>query len=340
MRGSGAWYIDYFNKAKEAAKSVVQRVRDVSLGVRDNYPPSTRKVLAEIGTQPVVSMVIRRDPIQGLLQTALNAITLGSWEKMKQRFAFDKIYHLGLEVSVRINPASSQIGRYVIEKNEVINVSPAKAYTKQTETWAVPLVGGSTTIQTLLSGAQRIQGAQFFKYDAFNNNCQDFIAAVLSGSGLATPQLLTIVKQPLESALSSLPDYTQKVAKAVTDVAALANVALEGRGVQIKDATQYLKAARKSARLSGYDPKALELSTKRDKKLMMKTPEGKVVHFGAKGLGDYLLYNLNGEPELAQQKRHSYLERATKIRGNWKKNKYSPNNLAIHILWNRELKSV
>ncbi len=31
-----------------------------------------------------------------------------------------------------------------------------------------------------------------------------------------------------------------------------------------------------------------------------------------------------------------YLSRATKIKGNWKKDKYSPNNLAINLLWNNK----
>ena len=351
LRG-GAWWIDAFNKAKEAARAVYQRAKDVVKGVRDDYPPSVRRVLAEVGNMPVVAAVIRRDPIKSMLHTALNAITLGSWEKMRQRYAFDKIYHLGLEVVVRINPATNQIGRYIIEKNEVINVSPAKAYTKDTETWDVPMTTGSTTINKLLEGAQRIQGAMFFKYDAFTNNCQDFIAAVLTGSGLSSPELLAVVKQPLDDALASLPGYTRKVARAVTDVAALANVALEGRGGVPKKAlakelkergvahTDYLKLARKSARLAGYDPKALEFSSKSEKKLMLKTPDGKVVHFGATGLGDYLLYSLSEGQEHAAQKRHSYLARASNIRGNWKANKYSPNNLAIHILWNPKLKGV
>ncbi len=30
----------------------------------------------------------------------------------------------------------------------------------------------------------------------------------------------------------------------------------------------------------------------------------------------------------------NYLSRATKIKGNWRKDKYSPNNLAINLLWN------
>jgi hypothetical protein len=32
-------------------------------------------------------------------------------------------------------------------------------------------------------------------------------------------------------------------------------------------------------------------------------------------------------------RRQAYLKRATKIKGDWKDNKYSPNNLSINILW-------
>ena len=32
-------------------------------------------------------------------------------------------------------------------------------------------------------------------------------------------------------------------------------------------------------------------------------------------------------------RRQRYLARATKIKGDWKEDKYSPNNLSIHILW-------
>ena len=32
-------------------------------------------------------------------------------------------------------------------------------------------------------------------------------------------------------------------------------------------------------------------------------------------------------------KRKNYLSRSSKIKGDWEDNKYSPNNLSIHILW-------
>jgi hypothetical protein len=68
------------------------------------------------------------------------------------------------------------------------------------------------------------------------------------------------------------------------------------------------------------------ISTKPTKKYMIENPEGKWIHFGAFGMQDYTYHK-------DKKRRESYLKRATKIRGNWRNDKYSPNNLAIHLLW-------
>ena len=68
------------------------------------------------------------------------------------------------------------------------------------------------------------------------------------------------------------------------------------------------------------------LSTKKEKKYMGTTPDGKIVHFGQMGYEDYTKHK-------NKTRRKNYLTRARRIKGDWKKNKYSPNNLAIHLLW-------
>ena len=68
------------------------------------------------------------------------------------------------------------------------------------------------------------------------------------------------------------------------------------------------------------------LSTKKEKKYMVVTPDGKIVHFGQMGYEDYTKHK-------NKTRRKNYLRRSRGIKGNWKKNKYSPNNLAIHLLW-------
>lgn len=70
----------------------------------------------------------------------------------------------------------------------------------------------------------------------------------------------------------------------------------------------------------------LAISTRKDKKYMVKNPAGKWVHFGQMGYEDYTKHK-------NKQQRMNYLNRATNIRGKWKDDKYSPNNLSINILW-------
>ena len=70
----------------------------------------------------------------------------------------------------------------------------------------------------------------------------------------------------------------------------------------------------------------LYISTKKDKKYMVQNPEGKMIHFGQLGYEDFTKHK---NPE----RRRLYLDRATKMKGKWKNDKYSPNNLSINILW-------
>ena len=67
-------------------------------------------------------------------------------------------------------------------------------------------------------------------------------------------------------------------------------------------------------------------STRNDKKYMVKNPQGNMVHFGQMGYEDYTKHK-------DKIRRRSYLNRATNIKGDWKRNKYSPNNLSINLLW-------
>lgn len=70
----------------------------------------------------------------------------------------------------------------------------------------------------------------------------------------------------------------------------------------------------------------ISLSTKKDKKYMITTPDNKIVHFGQMGYEDFTKHK-------NKTRRKNYLTRARGIKGNWKQDKYSANNLAIHLLW-------
>jgi len=74
----------------------------------------------------------------------------------------------------------------------------------------------------------------------------------------------------------------------------------------------------------GNDDAKLELSEKKDKKYKVIV-DGKTIHFGST-MQDYTKHG-------SETRKKSYLARAKGIKGDWKSNKYSANNLAINLLW-------
>lgn len=70
----------------------------------------------------------------------------------------------------------------------------------------------------------------------------------------------------------------------------------------------------------------LFVSTKKDKKYMIETPDGHWVHFGQMGYEDYTKHQ---DPI----RRNNYLVRTANMKGEWRDNPYSANNLAREILW-------
>jgi hypothetical protein len=100
---------------------------------------------------------------------------------------------------------------------------------------------------------------------------------------------------------------------------------LLGRGGE-KD---YLKKAKAFAKKAGYaDWKNLKYATDGVHKLELNG-----VKFGRKGYGDFIDYGMKDGAKEAQKHRSAYLARATKIKGDWKDDPMSKNNLAIKVLW-------
>ena len=343
LRGSG-FFGDMWNSAKNVVHRVVRGVKDVAMGFRNDFSPSVRGLLGHIGNKTITQMFVRRDPIQSALNTALNFISLGKWNQVKDKYGFDKFFHLRLEVIIRVSDSPVILAKYMLEKNEVINIQKAVPIESETEVMPVDMKG-AITVNQLLEGARSIQGDNLHRYDPFHNNCQDFVKAMLQSNGLLTPEMNAFIKQDIRQAISELPSWTGKIARGITDLGAIANVGLEGRGglhpmpkfakqmasMGVKPAT-YLALAKKKAKALGLADNMLGFSTDEKHKLQIPNRDGKMIRFGAVGLGDYILYSL-AHDKTADQHRSNYRKRATKIKGDWKDDPYSANSLAIGVLW-------
>ena len=85
-----------------------------------------------------------------------------------------------------------------------------------------------------------------------------------------------------------------------------------------------IKEVRKKGKFYKY-PEIL-VSTRKEKKYMVKTPQGRTVHFGQMGYEDFTKHK-------DKKRRKNYLTRTANIKGAWKEDPFSANNLARKLLW-------
>jgi hypothetical protein len=168
---------------------------------------------------------------------------------------------------------------------------------------------------------------------------------LLSANGVYTPVAQQFVKQPIEDLLSRLPGWTHAVAKGITDLGGVANVALEGGKVAESPTpsnplsrAEYLSRVRAKAKSEGYPYKLLGYADDGVHKFQIPNKDGKIIRFGRTGYGDFIIWSAleasgKAKSGMADMKRRTFHSSHSKIRGNWKSDQFSPNNLALKILW-------
>lgn len=100
----------------------------------------------------------------------------------------------------------------------------------------------------------------------------------------------------------------------------------------------YLRKAQAKAKKAGLPHKLLGFADDDQHKLAIPDKDGRMVKFGAVGYGDHILWSdaeARGEvPKgYAAQKRRVFRKSHSAIKGDWKKDPFSPNSLALKVLW-------
>jgi len=228
-----------FNKAVEGAKDIGHKIEDFGekavektgdyintvLHGRNDYPPKVREIIKEFGEKTISSIVADRTPVVGALTTALNVVSMGAFKKRLERTPYDKLYHLRIDITF------TDGSRIALEKNEVINAYKNPKKLKGGEQHQISNIPQGLTLNKLLEGGEKVLGGKYFKYSAYDNNCQDFIIALLKGSNVGTQSDYDFIKQQTESLFNG--DSTlRKVANTVTDLGAKVNEITTGTGLE------------------------------------------------------------------------------------------------------------
>ncbi|MEN6294173.1 MAG: hypothetical protein ABFD07_19445 [Methanobacterium sp.] len=213
--------------------------------IRQDYPPYVRELLKKHGDKRIIAMKACRTPIT-ISTDLLNIVSLGQFKKNLETKPFDDLFHLDLRIELDATPRKvtadkSKIAKdfnkkvserrmtMLLEKKHVIKASMNPTEKPNTQFSYIPIHSNELTINKLLEGAKRILGNKFFTYDAYNNNCQDFIMAILNGSRIGTEENRKFIKQDTKDLFDELP-VTKKIARLATDTGATLDRIVYGQG--------------------------------------------------------------------------------------------------------------
>jgi len=202
----------------------IEQYGDAVINGRNDYPPKVRDLINKYGDEVVVSGMIRRSPVQSALITALNVVSLGQFKKNLNDSPYDKLFHLQFAFTTQSGK------KFVVEKNEVINMDINPSTPPKVETKDVMPIPSGLTIRTMMDATKEYMGGKMFGYSAKDNNCQDFIMGLLNGNHMGSEEDRAFTKQDTKSLFSGLTTL-RKVSNTLTDLGAKANVITTGAGL-------------------------------------------------------------------------------------------------------------
>lgn len=236
-RGLSDWYQsarEYMNPIKgvqaiatNAANAIKAPIAAVAshFGYEDpfntnSFKTSVQALLRQIGSHPVTAITVGRVPLAGALDTALKYLSAGKWDEVKKTQGIDNFFHLFSILTVGG-------GQYLLEKNANINL---QAYTGQPAPESSVQIAISTPmpLEAMLKRTQAAMGDdRFFTYNAFSNNCQDFMIAFLGSNSLLTSATQSFVKQDSAMLQREIPSFTQGLASMATDLGHIVGAGVE-----------------------------------------------------------------------------------------------------------------
>ena len=201
-------------------KAAVSAVKSKLFFPPDRLPAGAERVFNKNRDAVIQKIMVNRTPINSMVNKALNLLSLGKFGQAKKDMGYDSMFHLSMVLY-------TNKGKFTVEKNERINIASGGSGGGESIDIAF---SGKTFDEFLNKGREKMGDHAFFQYNAFTNNCQDFVAGILQANGALSAASRTFIKQDAETLLKKMPGYLGRVAQAATDLGGKVSQALTGQG--------------------------------------------------------------------------------------------------------------
>jgi hypothetical protein len=214
-------------KLNDTVESVKNRVKDVLGGYRLKFGPTIKKLLEKHGDEKISSIKVLREPINSMINTILNWVTNGKFDENIKKNGYDSAMHLYMYV---------QLGNGTtirMDKDEVIHAKIVN-FDNQGKNVESVNVGssGNTLNEFLKKGIDSVGESDYFIYRSSSTNCQHWIRSNLKANGLWSESVNKFVMQQADAIYKDL-GLLEKINQKITDIAHIADVAIEGAGANV-----------------------------------------------------------------------------------------------------------
>lgn len=174
-------------------------------------PKTVRNILKQYGTSNITGIRIRREPLSGVAEGLLQAVTLGKWKEIKGNI--DDFFHLYAILY-------TDKGQFLLEKNETVILKKGSFPLKKgAQEMAVPMTGSIPLAEFIDKTVKRMGLSDYTTYEGFSLNCQNFLLNHLQANSIISPQLKEFIYQDTKQLIERTPSFSRWLGKAITDIA-------------------------------------------------------------------------------------------------------------------------
>ena len=184
------------------------------LFINTKYSISFNEVLNRHKNDIITSITICRSPISlGICNT--NSIVMGIGNVLNSKLddnmkllGLKKIYHVYLRIETITMPESlgmlHKSSVLLLQKLERLDISDEPTFCYDTEYLKISIIPYNLTLEKLLFFTQiRMKNHDYFNYNAYSNNCQDFVLACLEANNIHDTLYVSFIKENTKPLLNN-----------------------------------------------------------------------------------------------------------------------------------------
>lgn len=195
-----------------------------------SMPKQVYDMLQKYGGYHVFGVSIHRDPVQKFATDAINLISRGRFEELKNEIGLDNMFHVWMIVYLE-DPKTLMREYLSLEKNQVVTIervgtrstsSAGSIVYDQRDVADKPLIdffdAGIMALRIYLDQTHA-STTNPWNYNPIDNNCQTFLTSMLRGNSLLTPEANEFLLQDTGYVVGRLDDVSKGIAQGAVSLA-------------------------------------------------------------------------------------------------------------------------